>query len=44
VENAATWTPGLTRQGGPVYCSAQVYHQNYGADLGARIARLYAAG
>ncbi|WP_220448223.1 hypothetical protein [Nonomuraea diastatica] len=44
VENAATWTAGLVRQGGPVYCSAQVYHQNYGADLGARIARSYAAG
>ncbi|MEU4329978.1 hypothetical protein [Nonomuraea dietziae] len=42
VENAATWTAGLARQGGPVYCSAQVYHQNYGADLGTRIAKLYA--
>ncbi|WP_238500338.1 hypothetical protein [Streptosporangium sp. KLBMP 9127] len=42
VENAATWTSGLARQGGPVYCSAQVYHQNYGADLGARITKLYA--
>ncbi|MGW3348805.1 hypothetical protein ACWDA3_36385 [Nonomuraea rubra] len=44
VENAAVWTPTLARQGGPVYCSAQVYHENYGADLGARIAKLYAAG
>ncbi|TMR25634.1 hypothetical protein ETD86_00465 [Nonomuraea turkmeniaca] len=44
VENAVTWTAGLARQGGPVHCSAQVYHQNYGADLGARIAKLYAAG
>ncbi|MFB4284128.1 hypothetical protein ACBJ59_53190 [Nonomuraea sp. MTCD27] len=44
VENATTWTAGLARTGGPVYCSAQVYHQNYGADLGARLARLYAAG
>ncbi|WP_049565081.1 hypothetical protein [Nonomuraea sp. SBT364] len=44
VENAATWTPTLARRGGPVYCSAQVYHQNYGADLGARLAKLYAAG
>ncbi|NBE97631.1 hypothetical protein FE391_28425 [Nonomuraea sp. KC401] len=44
VENAVTWTAGLARQGGPVYCSAQVYHQNYGADLGARIATMYAAG
>ncbi|MGP3932508.1 hypothetical protein [Nonomuraea sp. KM88] len=44
VENAVTWTAGLARQGGPVYCSAQVYHHDYGADLGARIAKLYAAG
>ncbi|TMR21488.1 hypothetical protein ETD86_15035 [Nonomuraea turkmeniaca] len=44
VENAVTWSSGLTRQGGPVYCSAQVYHQNYGADLSARVANLYAAG
>ncbi|MFB9468037.1 hypothetical protein ACFFR3_00885 [Nonomuraea salmonea] len=44
VENAAVWTPNLTRQGGPVYCSAQVYHENYGADLGALIAGLYATG
>jgi hypothetical protein len=44
VENAGTWTSGLSRQGGPVYCSAQVYHQNYGADLSARIAQMYAAG
>ncbi|MFB4269967.1 hypothetical protein [Nonomuraea sp. GTA35] len=44
VENAAAWTPALARQGGAVYCSAQVYHENYGADLGARIAKLYAAG
>ncbi|WP_379523234.1 hypothetical protein [Nonomuraea insulae] len=43
VENAAVWTPVLARQGGAVYCSAQVYHENYGADLGARIAKLYAA-
>ncbi|KAB8191598.1 hypothetical protein FH608_030585 [Nonomuraea phyllanthi] len=44
VEDAGTWTPGLSRKGGPVYCSPQVYHQNYGADLGARIARWYAGG
>ncbi|MEU4700952.1 hypothetical protein [Nonomuraea dietziae] len=44
VENAAVWTPALTRTGGPVYCSAQVYHQNYGADLSASVAKLYAAG
>ncbi|MGN9786387.1 hypothetical protein ACTMTF_33525 [Nonomuraea sp. ZG12] len=44
VENAVNWTADLVRQGGPVHCSAQVYHQNYGADLGARIAKLYAAG
>jgi hypothetical protein len=42
VENAATWTAGLARQGGPVYCSAQVYHHDYGADLGRRVAELYA--
>jgi hypothetical protein len=44
VENAGTWTSVLSRRGGPVYCSAQVYHQNYGADLSARITQLYAAG
>ncbi|TYB54177.1 hypothetical protein FXF51_48300 [Nonomuraea sp. PA05] len=43
-ENAAVWTPALARTGGAVYCSAQVYHENYGADLGARIAKLYTAG
>ncbi|MFC4114416.1 hypothetical protein [Nonomuraea zeae] len=43
VENATTWTAGLARKGGPVYCSAQVYHPNYGADLGTRLAGLYAA-
>ncbi|MFG1946746.1 hypothetical protein [Nonomuraea sp. NPDC048826] len=41
VENAATWTAGLSRDGGPVYCSAQVYHENYGADLRRRLAALY---
>lgn len=44
VEHAASWTPGLSRSGGPVYCSAQVYHQNYGADLGERLAARYGAG
>ncbi|MEV0386408.1 hypothetical protein [Nonomuraea sp. NPDC050643] len=43
VEDAAAWTPGLSRQGGPVYCSAQVYHHDYGAALGARLTSLYAA-
>jgi hypothetical protein len=43
VENAGHWTPNLARSGGPVYCSAQVYHQNYAADLSARIATLYGA-
>ncbi|WP_326640496.1 hypothetical protein OIE67_14650 [Nonomuraea fuscirosea] len=43
VENAVVWTAGLVRKGGPVYCSAQVYHQDYGAELGARLAGLYAA-
>ncbi|GAA4509041.1 MULTISPECIES: hypothetical protein [Nonomuraea] len=41
VENAATWTSGLSRNGGPVYCSAQVYHRDYGADLRERLAGLY---
>ncbi|WP_156325671.1 hypothetical protein [Nonomuraea sp. SBT364] len=44
VEDAATWTAGLTRRGGPVYCSAQVHHQDYGAEVSARVAELYAAG
>ncbi|GAA3529785.1 hypothetical protein GCM10022419_005880 [Nonomuraea rosea] len=42
VANAATWTAGLAWVGGPVYCSAQVYHPNHGADTSARAAQLYA--
>ncbi|WP_237101663.1 hypothetical protein [Nonomuraea sp. MG754425] len=38
VEDAAAWTSGLVRKGGPVY------RQDYGADLTSRIAGLYATG